>query len=177
MNNLTKNILIGVAAGLAATWIKSRVEAPLQEVGEKVFPPKPHQLNLQGADIRRQPENMPCAIVANNIYENITGESLSRKAKIRAMKLVRYTVGAGIGVIYVSLANPLKVLRLDSGTTAGAAVWGLSHGSLLPKMGLQENVDEMPDSWWVWEFGSHIIFGIALKQSRRLLTKIFRVDK
>lgn len=177
MNQFTKNLLIGAAAGLAATWIKSKVEAPLQEVGEKVFPPKAYQLNLPGADIKRQPENMPCAIVANNVYQELTGKSMSRKSKIKAMKCLRYATGAGIGMVYVSLANPIKLLRMDKGASAGALVWGLSHGSLLPKMKLQKKVEEMPDSWWVWEFGSHLIFGVAMEQTRSLLSKIFKKKK
>lgn len=177
MNTFTKSILIGAAAGLAATLIKSKTEAPLQEIGEKAFPPEPHQLNLAGADIRRQPENMPCALVASNIYEEVTGKPLSRSAKVKSLKLVRYSVGAGIGIVYVALANPIKVFRGNQGATAGVMVWALSHGSLLPKMKLQKHPSEMPDSWWIWEFGSHVIFGVALEQSRKLLSKVFKVGR
>ncbi|HLS29972.1 MAG TPA: DUF1440 domain-containing protein [Flavobacteriaceae bacterium] len=177
MNTFTKSILIGAAAGLAATWIKSKAEKPLQEIGEKAFPPKPHQLNLAGADIRRQPENMPCAIFASNIYEEVAGVPLSRQAKVKSLNLVRYTVGAGIGVVYIALANPIKAFRVNQGATAGIMVWTLSHASVLPKMKLQRRPDEMPDSWWVWEFGSHIIFGVALEQSRKLLSKLFKIGR
>lgn len=177
MNTFTKSILIGAAAGLAATWIKSKTEGPLQEMGEKAFPPKPHQLNLAGADIKRQPENMPCAIVAGKIYEEITGDPLSRSGRVKSLKVVRYSVGAGIGIVYVTLANPMRFFRMNQGATAGIMVWALSHGSLLPKMKLQKRPEEMPDSWWIWEVGSHVIFGVALEQSRKLLSKIFRVGR
>ncbi len=177
MNKLTKNILIGVAAGLAASWIKSKAEPQLQEIGEKIFPPRADQLSLEGADIKRQPENMPSAVLANSVYEEVTGKPLSRKAKIKAMKCMYYTAGAGIGVMYVSAANPIKILRKDNGAAAGAFIWGLTQGVILPNSSWQNKVRKMPKSWWVWQLGSHLVYGVALEQSRKILSGIFNINK
>jgi len=177
MNTFTRNLLIGAAAGLAATWIKSRTEPSLQEVGEKIYPPKPGELELIGADITRKPENTPYALVAGDFYEDLTGEPLSRDAKIRTMKCIRYAMGTGVGITYVSLVNPIKFLRIGNGATAGALVWAISKGSVLPKLGLQPKANQMPKSWWVWEIGSHLAFGIMMEQSRRLLTAVFKKRK
>lgn len=173
MNKLTRNILIGAAAGLAAAWIKSKAEKPLQEVGEKVFPPRADQLYLKGADVTRLPENMPPSILANRMYREVTGESLDRKTKVQVRKVIHYTVGAGIGALYVVVVNPVKIFRIGKGYAAGAFIWAVTHGTLLPRYDLQAKVRKMPKSWWVWEFGSHLIYGVALEQSRRLLTSIF----
>lgn len=177
MNKLTRNILIGAAAGLAAAWLKSKSEKPLQEVGEKVFPPRADQLYLKGADVTRLPENMPPAILANKIYREATGTSLDRKSKIQAMKVIHYAVGAGIGATYAVIVNPVKIFQIGKGYFAGAFIWAVTHGSLLPRYDLQDKVRKMPKSWWVWEFGSHLIYGVALEQSRRVLTSIFTVKK
>lgn len=177
MSNLTKNLLIGAAAGLAAAWLKSKVEPPLQEIGEKAFPPKAEELNLKGADIIRQPENMPPAILADSVYEIATGELLPRPQKLKALKCIHYVTGAGVGAIYVATINPVKFLQKDSGATAGALIWGLSHGYSLPALGLQDDIHKMPKSWWVWELGSHLLYGIALEQSRKVLTALFSSSK
>ncbi|PUZ30210.1 Uncharacterized membrane protein YagU, involved in acid resistance, DUF1440 family [Chitinophaga costaii] len=173
MNNLTKDIIKGVAAGLFASWIKSIAEPPLQRVGEKYFPPKAGQLSLKGADVLHQPENMPPSILAKKVYHATTGKELSKQQALTSMKVIHYALGTVIGLTYVRLVNRHEKLKIEAGLTAGAAVWAATHGSVVPALGLQGKVKEMPSAWWVWEFGSHLVFGVAMEQSRQLLNKIF----
>lgn len=170
MNTLAKDILKGIAVGLIASYIKSIVEPPLQKLGEKRFPPQPDMLKLRGADVTGHPENMPPAVLAKAIYSDITHEKPSHEATLHAVKIIHYALGTAIGVTYVLMANNSKPFRMAEGAVAGAAVWALTHGSIVPALGLQAKVSEMPKSWWVWEFGSHLVFGIGMEQTRKLLT-------
>ncbi len=171
MNTLTKNIIKGIAAGLFASWVKSIVEPPLQRWGEKKFPPTAEELELKGADVIHHPENMPPAVLAEKVYHECTGSELTDNEKVAAMKNIHYALGTIIGITYVSLVNQNKNLKIEQGFTAGVVTWALTHGSTVPALGLQGKVSEMPKSWWVWEFGSHIVFGVALEQCRKFLNK------
>lgn len=173
MNVLTKNIIKGIAAGLFASWVKAVVEPPLQKLGEQHFPPSEKELELKGADVTRHPENMPPAVLAQEIYYASTGSELSQEDTLNAMKGIHYLLGAVLGVVYVTVVNEKPKLQLEQGITAGAVVWACTHGSAVPALGLQGKVSEMPKSWWVWEFGSHLIFGVALEQSRKILNRLF----
>lgn len=173
MNTLTKDLIKGVAVGLFASWIKSLAEPPLQKLGEKEFPPRPEELEIKGADVSHHPQNMPPAVLAKDIYYKTTGQKLSDEKAVTSMKWIHYGLGSIVGAVYVSLVNHHKTLKIEEGATAGAAVWALTHGSTVPALGLQGKVSEMPKSWWVWEFGSHVVFGIAMEQSRKLINKIF----
>jgi len=173
MNIISKNIAIGLAEGLFASWIKSLAEPPLQHFGERTFPPSANQLALKGADANGHPENMPPSVLAQKAYYTATGKTLAAKDTLQAMKVIHYTMGAAIGVVYVTMLNRNKKLLVDKGLLAGAAVWAATHGTTVPALGLQGQVKDMPKSWWVWEFGSHLIFGLALEQSRRLLNTFF----
>jgi putative membrane protein len=172
MNTLTNTIVKGIAVGLFASLIKSLVEPPLQKLGERQFPPDPDEIKLRGADSIRQPENMPPAVLAKEIYYNLTKKELSYPQTLKSMKIIHYTVGTVMGVTYVILTNNTKRLQIMGGIPAGIMVWALTHGSSVPALGLQGKVSEMPKSWWVWEFGSHLIFGVAMEQSRILLNKL-----
>ncbi|SDH78416.1 Uncharacterized membrane protein YagU, involved in acid resistance, DUF1440 family [Chryseobacterium taeanense] len=173
MNTFTKDIIKGIAVGLFASFIKSLAEPPLQKLGERLFPPKPDELDLRGADVTYQPENMPPAVLAKEIYYHATHKELSYNDTLKSMKVIHYTLGAMIGIPYVVLANNNKYFKAGEGSVAGTAVWTFTHGSSVPALGLQGKVSEMPTSWWVWEFGSHIIFGLAMEQSRKVLNQLF----
>jgi putative membrane protein len=173
MNTLSRNILKGIAVGLVASFIKSLAEPPLQKLGEKVFPPEPYELKLRGADVTGHPQNMPPAILAKKVYADTTQKALSEDDTLMAMKVIHYALGAVIGVSYVLLVSRNRRFSMGEGVAAGVAVWAVTHGSTVPMLGLQAKVNDMPASWWVWEFGSHVIFGIGMEQGRKILNAVF----
>lgn len=173
MNTFTQNILKGIAVGLIASFIKSLAEPPLQKLGEKMFPPEPYKLSLRGADVTGHPQNMPPAVLARQIYYDTTRKELSEEDTLMAMNIIHYALGTVIGVTYVLLANRNRRFQTGEGIAAGVAVWAFTHGSTVPMLGLQAKVNEMPASWWVWEFGSHVVFGMAMEQSRKVLNAVF----
>ncbi|WP_294298164.1 DUF1440 domain-containing protein [uncultured Chryseobacterium sp.] len=173
MNTFTRNILKGIAVGLIASFIKSLAEPPLQKIGEKMFPPAPEKLDLRGADVTGHPQNMPPAVLAKQVYYDTTKKELSEEGTLQAMKIIHYALGTAIGVSYVLLVRRNRRFKIGEGVAAGVAVWALTHGSAVPMLGLQAKVSEMPASWWVWEFGSHIVFGVGMEQSRKVLNAVF----
>ncbi|MDR6157795.1 putative membrane protein [Chryseobacterium sp. SLBN-27] len=173
MNTITNHLIKGITVGLLASFVKSLVEPPLQKLGEKKFPPKEDELKMRGADVNCQPENMPPAVLAKKVYTKITHKELSYNDTLQSMKIIHYALGTLVGVSYVLLANKNKHFGAGEGIVAGIAVWALTHGSTVPALKLQGKVSEMPKSWWVWEFGSHVIFGVSMEQTRKLMNNYF----
>lgn len=165
-----KEIAVGIASGLFASWIKSLVEPPLQEAGEQYFPPSNIEKSQYGADVNAHPEKMPPAVMADDVYNFVTKKELTDQQKIKAMKVLHYVFGALVGIGYAVAAKKSKKVTMGEGVAAGATLWSVTHGSVLPGIGLQGPVKKMPKSWFVWELGSHLIFGGALEASRSLLS-------
>ncbi|MGI8788167.1 MAG: hypothetical protein ACR2HG_10440 [Pyrinomonadaceae bacterium] len=49
-------------AGFVGSWVKSKVEPPLQKLGENLFPPTVKEKRMRGADVTGHPLNMPPAV-------------------------------------------------------------------------------------------------------------------
>lgn len=166
-----KIILVGIATGLLASWLKSLVEPPLEQLGLQYFPASKEELELKGADLINHPENMPPAIMLKKIFCDLTGNHLKDSAAIKMMPYIHYTLGISLAMTYVFARNRDKKIGVLNGFPAGAVMFALTHGSLVPALDLQDNLKKMPKSWWVWEFGSHLLFGFFVEQSTKLFKK------
>lgn len=162
-----KGAVAGLVAGLIGSWVKSKVEPPMQKVGEKLFPPTPAQKNLRGADTTGHPLNMPPAILVKEVAEKISGHQPDDEATEAAMMEIHYMFGTALGIGYGIVAEELPDVTVGAGVPIGAAMWAGTHGSVVPALGLQEPPDEMPAAWYVWEFGSHLVYGLTVELVRR----------
>ena len=167
-----KKILVGIAAGLVASWLKSLTEPPLQKIGLELFPTTENELKIKGADISGHPENMPPAILVKKIGENFMGEIVSDKKAVEIMPIIHYTLGTAIAISYVFARNKNKTFGMIAGIPAGFLIFASTHGSTVPALDLQGNLKKMPRSWWVWEMGSHLLFGFFLEQNTKIFKKI-----
>lgn len=167
-----KILLIGIAAGLLSSWLKSLAEPPLEKLGLKYFPASIEDLELKGADLVNHPENMPPAIMMKKLFYKITRNKLSDSAAVKTMPYIHYSLGTGLALTYVFIRSKDKKTAILGGFPAGAMMFALTHGSIIPVLGLQDNLRKMPKSWWVWEFGSHLLFGFFVEQSTKLFKKI-----
>lgn len=168
-----KLLLTGIAAGLLASYLKSLAEPPLQKAGLKLFPSTGAELELKGADLEGHPEKMPPAILVKKVFKHFTGSELKDSEAKKCMSYIHYGLGALIGLTYVAARKKDKKVSILQGFPAGAAMFAFTHGSVVPALGLQGSLKKMPKSWWVWEFGSHVLFGFFIEQSSRLFKKIF----
>lgn len=168
-----KNVLIGAAAGIFAVWVKSLVEPGLQLVGELSFPPTEDELEAPGADVTGRPENMPSALMVQSVYEKLTGSSLEYDKVLTYSQALNYVNGAAAGILYAKAYDLTKFSGIGGGIPAGSAYFLANQAVLYPQMGVQEDPQFMPRSWWVWELGSSLVFGAALAGSTKLLSKVF----
>ena len=55
---------------------------------------------------------------------------------------------------------------------AAAVLFGATHATTLPALGLQADPDDLPEAWWVWEFGSHLVYGLTVDLVRRAVRSV-----
>lgn len=168
-----KIILTGLAAGLLASYLKGVAEPPLQKLGLKYFPSTDEELELKGADLEGHPEKMPPAILVKKTFTHFTGADMKDSEAIKYTPYIHYGLGAILGILYVAARKKDKKVSIFQGLPAGATMFAFTHGSTVPALGLQGNLKKMPKSWWVWEFGSHVLFGFFIEQSAKIFKKIF----
>ncbi len=160
-------VAVGVVAGATASWVKSVSEPPLQRLGERLFPPTLDQKALLGADVTGRPERMPPAVLIRRLSRWTGGRGIDEGRSTELMPAIHYGFGMGFGVAYSLLGQRRPEATMAVGVPAGALLWLATHGSTVPAVGLQASPGAMPRSWWVWELGSHLVFGAALEVARR----------
>ena len=170
-SSVWKGAVAGLIAGLVGSWIKSKVEPPLQKLGENLFPPTKAQKQMRGADVTGHPLNMPPAILVKEVSETVAGEKPDDETTEAAMMTIHYVFGTALGITYGIAAEEFPPATTAAGIPAGAVMWAMTHGSIVPALGLQESPAKMPVNWWFWEFGSHLVFGLTVESVRRELRK------
>ncbi len=162
--SLWKGAVSGLVAGFAGSYVKAAAEPPLQRLGERLFPPAHGEKLQRGADPTGHPERMPPA----EMIRAATPVPLDRSEVLAAQQVAHYVFGSAVGVAYGMLAETAPV-GAGLGVPAGAALWAATHGSVVPALGFQADLDDLPEAWWVWEFGSHLTFGLAVEIVRRVV--------
>ena len=163
--SIWKGALAGLVAGAVGTWVKSQAEPLLQDLGESLFPPSHDAKERPGADVQGHPERMPPATLAQEATD-LFHVTLSDEQKLAAQGGIHWAFGTGAGVAYGVLAEVTDA-EAGFGIPAAGVLFAGTHGSALPALGLQARPDEMPAAWWVWELGSHMVYGATVELVRR----------
>jgi len=159
----------GVVAGVLASWVKAFSELRLQVVAERLLPPSTAQKRQVGADPGGHPENMPPAVVVGRVAVALGHAGLTDEQRVRAQRVIHYSFGAGLGVAYTATANRCKGVSRGAGALAGIAIYAVTHGSVLPALGIQRPPWRLAPAAVAWEATSHLLFGMALEGVRRAL--------
>lgn len=169
MDQGTRTAALGLCAAGVATMAKTKAEAILQPVAEKLAPPAPVERTAIGADVAGHPENMPPSELADRVVHLATGAQLTDEQRRSVSAPLHWAMGLGFGLGYALAGRRFRQVRAGLGVVAGAALFAGTHGSLLPAAGLQHPPWSMPTAWWVWEGGSHVVYGVVLDSSLRVL--------
>jgi putative membrane protein len=172
---LARAALLGAVASIPASRVKAISEGQLQRAAEAVWPPSEPEKQLVGADPTGHLENMPPAVLADRVARRLGYGPLDRATKLRIQNAIHYSFGALFGSAYGALADAFPATTAGMGTAAGAGLYLASHGSTLPLLRIQEPPWRLPRAAFVWEFTSHLVFGVALELSRRSARLVTRV--
>ncbi|WP_432491321.1 DUF1440 domain-containing protein [Kineococcus gypseus] len=165
---ISTRFVVDVATGLLAGWVgvqaKAKAESTLQEWGEKALPPAPGQKELLGADPAGHGDRMPPSVIYRRLIDlrGGDGDALEGDELEAGAVWFHRAIAYGYPVAYAVISRRLPFVRAGSGVLGGVALFGAFHGTLLPATGIQAPVGELPRAWWVWEGGSHVVFGVAV---------------
>ena len=149
---LAIDVLIGAAAGAAATWAMDAVTTLIQE---------------------RQPEEITereNAVRGKKSAYEIVAEKGAKLAGYRLLKKQRQAIGSGIhwslgvgsGALYGVLRNRVRYVGIGSGVAFGIAMFALLDEAALAALGLVPPPQEFPWQTHARGFAGHLVLGAIL---------------
>ncbi|HTC76315.1 MAG TPA: DUF1440 domain-containing protein [Edaphobacter sp.] len=145
--SLAKGLLAGLIGGLVATAAKS--------LAEKIYPPRTHG----------EPE--PSEVLA----EKVAGHELVVTQKDAAAEAINWGFGALTGAAYGALVEYYPAATAKDGATFGMALSSLTHGTVLPAMGLAAKPEEQTARERTSEMATHVVYGVVTETVRRVVRR------
>ncbi len=146
--SLAKGLLAGLIGGLVATAAKT--------LAERIYPPRTHG----------EPE--PSEVLA----EKLAGHELARTEREVATEGVHWGFGALTGAAYGALAEYYPAATAKDGAGFGMALSSLTHGAVLPAIGLSAEPEEQTTRERTSEMATHLVYGVATETVRRVVRKM-----
>jgi putative membrane protein len=146
--SLAKGLLSGLIGGLVATAAKT--------LAERIYPPRTHG----------EPE--PPAVLA----ERVAGHELAGTQKEVATEAIHWGFGALTGAAYGALVEYYPAATAKDGAGFGMALSSLTHGTMLPAMGLAAEPEEQTARERTSELATHIVYGVVTETVRRVVRKM-----
>lgn len=149
----------GAAAGAVAGLVASIVMTAFQAGVAKLFP---DALGSRGSEPATEK-------AADKLSEAATGDPVPEPAKAAAGEAVHYGFGAALGAGHGIAAEYGDAVRTGGGTLFGAATALLADDVAVPALGLGGSPTDTPPALHAYALASHLVFGVALEATRRLL--------
>src|ERR1700738_2261686 len=135
--SLAKGLIAGLIGGLVATAAKT--------LAEKIYPPRTHG------------ETDP----SEELSEKIAGHELVGMQKEVATEAIHWGFGALTGAAYGALVEYYPAANAKDGAGFGMALSSLTHGTVLPAMGLAVEPEEQTVRERTSEMATHLVFGVV----------------
>jgi putative membrane protein len=146
--SLAKGLLAGLIGGLVATAAKT--------LAEKIYPPRTHG------------EAEPPEVLA----EKVAGYELAPSQKEAAVEAIHWGFGAVTGAAYGALVEYYPAATAKDGATFGITLSSLTHGTMLPAMGLAAKPEEQTARERTSEMATHVVYGVVTETVRRVVRKM-----
>jgi putative membrane protein len=146
--SLAKGLLAGLIGGLVATAAKT--------LAERIYPPRTHG----------EPE--PPVVLA----EKLTGHELVGTEREVAVETIHWGFGALTGAAYGALAEYYPEATAKDGAGFGMALSSLTHGTMLPAMGLSAEPEAQTARERSSEMASHVVYGVVTETVRRVVRRM-----
>lgn len=160
-HDVFKGAVAGALAGLAAGYVMERFQAWWGEQEAKA--------GGGSSDDASEPSTVKAA---DRVSMAVTGHPVPPARRDAAGEAVHYTTGAGVGAVYGALAEIAPATTFGFGAAYGAAVaLGLDE-TVVPALGLGKGPRETPPSEHAYGLASHLVYGLALEGSRRIVRAI-----
>ena len=188
--NVVKGALAGMAGGLVASWVMSRLQQVMETTktedaaraaSQPVVPPLAEEQLASTTYSSSAPmlfadgeaaKPKPTVRMANRISKTFLKHEVPTERENVAGQSVHYAFGTLMGGLYGAVAEmrPEVVSKLG-GVPFGMAVWLLAEEIALPALHLREGPKEVPLKKHATGLASHFAYGATADGVRRLLRK------
>jgi len=164
--NIWRGILVGLVAGLAASWTMDR----FQDVWIAISPPhdskkKTDETSEDGEESQDDATVKAASAITDVLFEH----KLTRAEKKIAGPAVHYAVGATSGIVYGIASEFLPEVTMGFGLPYGTAFWIVVDEGAVPLLRLSRPPTAYPVSTHIYALASHLVFGATAEGARRLL--------
>ena len=149
-HRVLKGALAGLCAGLIASYVMDKAQSVVQGDSEGGG----ESATTKAADL---------------ISEAVTDEPVPKARKPQAGQLVHYAFGASLGLLYGALAARWRGVTAGFGAVFGVGVALVADEGLVPALRLGPPPTDTSAKIHLYGLVSHLIFGISLEASRRVL--------
>jgi len=166
--NIWKGMLVGLVAGLAASWTMDR----FQDVWIAVSLPddsKEKEGRADASEDGEEGQDDATVKAASAISEGLFEHKLTRAEKKIAGPAVHYAVGATSGIVYGIASEFLPEVTMGFGLPYGIAVWIVVDEGAVPLLRLSKPPTAYPVSTHMYALASHLVFGATAEGIRRRL--------
>lgn len=146
--SLAKGLLAGLIGGLVATAAKT--------LAERIYPPRTHG--------EPEPQEM--------LAEKFAGHEIVGPQKQVATETIHWGFGALTGAAYGALVEYYPAANAKDGAGFGMALSSLTHGTVLPAMGLAAEPEEQTARERTSEMASHVVYGVVTETVRRVVRRM-----
>jgi hypothetical protein len=150
--------LRGALAGIVAGLFASLTMTAFQAGAAKLFP-----------DALDSDDEPATEKAADKVASAATGTPLPEDAKPVGGEIVHYLFGAALGSGYGIAGEYSDAVKAGGGTVFGAGAALLFDDVVVPALDLAPPATEAPPATHAYALASHLVFGLVLEATRRLL--------
>ena len=163
-----RGILVGLVAGLAASWTMDR----FQDMWIAVSPrddSKKQEDQAHASEDGEEGQDDATVMAASVISDGLFEHKLTKPEKKIAGPAVHYAVGATSGIVYGIASEFLPEVTVGFGLPYGTAFWLVVDEGAVPLLRLSKPPTAYPASTHIYALVSHLVFGATAEGVRRLL--------
>ena len=163
-----RGILVGLVAGLVASWTMDR----FQDAWIAVSPPDDSKKEgdaARASEASQESQDDATVKAASVISEGLFEHKLTKGEKKFAGPAVHYAVGATSGIVYGIASEFLPEATKGFGLPYGTAFWLVVDEGAVPLLRLSKPPTAYPASTHIYALASHLVFGATAEGVRRLL--------
>lgn len=159
---LAGDLLKGVVAGLAATWVMGKVTSYFYENESE-----------QARDAEDEARGNKTAYgVAAEKTARLVGREIDEEQRKQAGSAIHWVLGAGSGAAYGAMRHRVPAADFGNGLLFGIAFWALIDEGANTALGLTPGPTAFPWQTHARGLAGHLVFGIAADTSLRLLDQV-----
>lgn len=179
--SILRGIVTGIAAGITATLVMDQF-LKLATVGKKEIEKRrklaQHESPWQIAHEQAQKEQQQAQqedsteILARKIAEAAGSPPLLKEDKEKAGRIVHYTFGTLMGVVYAVSAELLPEATTGAGTAFGTLLFLAADEVAVPAFQLAPSPAETPAFDHLQHWAAHVVYGGTLELVRSVITRL-----